>query len=490
MVNRSIETAVYHRSVPQIGGVAALAAKRVAVFGAGMEGQCFARRFGPSFAELVLLDDLAEDRSFSGASRRQQAAERAGLELEPPSVLEERGFDYVVHSPGISRFDERLLSAKRLGAVVTTPTALFMEDFSDKRIVAVTGSKGKTTTAMLTTAVLGAYGLDVALGGNVGRAVTEWYDDDDHDVFVVELSSYQTAEVTSAPSIGVLTLLAPDHLEWHRGLETYYEDKLRLFSLRPGLPVAVNGCCDEAVARTSQLTGRLLYGRGGPVRLQGTAVVASDLGQLDLGGFQLLGEHNLVNACGAVTAAVLATGEPPAKKLLEAALCSVSAPRSRLQPVGVLGGVSYIDDALASNPEGTIAALKVFSGTQVALIVGGHDRGVDFTPLAQAIKACSPQPVVFLIDEAGEAIAAALEQISASARRQRVSSLEGAVEIASSLAGIAVVLFSPAAPTPADQGSYLDRGRRFRQAAGLDPGAHPGPGRGDGVKVRNEAGRG
>jgi UDP-N-acetylmuramoylalanine--D-glutamate ligase len=473
--------------VPLIGGVAALAAKRVAVFGAGMEGQCFARRFGPEFAELVLLDDLAEDRSISGATKRQRAVERVGLEVQPPSVLEERGFDYVVHSPGVSRFDERLSSAKRLGAIVTTPTALFMEDFSDRRIVAVTGSKGKTTTAMLTTAALGAYGLDVTFGGNVGRAVTEWYDDDDHDVFVVELSSYQTAEVTSSPSIGVLTLLAPDHLDWHRGLETYYEDKLRLFSLRPGLPLAVNGCCEEAVARSSRLSGRVLYGRGGPVHLQESAVVASDLGPLDLEAFQLLGEHNLVNACGAVTAAMLLTGELPDKKWLETALCSVSAARSRLEPVGVLGGVSYIDDALASNPEGTLAALKVFSGTQVALIVGGHDRGVDFTPLAEAIQACSPQPVVFLLDEVGDAIAAALDQISASAPRQRVSSLEAAVEIASSIQGIAVVLFSPAAPTPSEQGSYLDRGRRFRQAAGLCPDDLQGSS--DTIHLRPDAGR-
>jgi len=89
--------------------------------------------------------------------------------VQPPSVLEDRRFDFVVHSPGVSRYDERLAAAARLGAVVTTPTALFLEDFQDRRVVAVTGSKGKTTTAMLTAGALGAYGLDVALAGNIGR---------------------------------------------------------------------------------------------------------------------------------------------------------------------------------------------------------------------------------------------------------------------------------------------------------------------------------
>jgi len=458
---------VYDRGVPLIGGIAALAGSRVAIFGAGMEGQCFARRVGPTCAELVVVDDVAGDPSGLTSPRQAGEAALAGIDVQPPSVLEDRRFDFVVHSPGVSRYDERLVAAARLGAVVTTPTALFMEDFRDRRVVAVTGSKGKTTTAMLTAAALDAYGLDVALAGNIGRPLTELYDDDGHDVFVVEISSFQAAEVTVSPSVGVLTLLAPDHLDWHRSLTNYYEDKLRLFSYRADVPVAVNGCCDEAVARSSRLTGRVLYGNSGPVRLEGAEVVVSDLGALDLGEFRLLGEHNLLNACGAVTAALLTTGELPDQNRLERELCTVSAPRSRLQPIGDAAGVSYIDDALASNPEGTVAALKAFTGRRVALIVGGHDRGLDYTALARSIESSLPQPVVYLMGDAGAAIGTALDEISSSVQRQPVPSLEVAVELASSRPDVAVVLFSPASPTPRDEGSYLDRSRRFRQVAGI-----------------------
>ncbi len=458
---------MYHRKVPLVGGVAALAGKRVAIFGAGKEGQSFARLIGPSAGELVVLDDIKSDRVLTGP--RGESADAPGeLEVQSPALLERRHFDFVVHSPGVSRYDERLAHAGRLGAVVTTPTALFLEDFSDRQVLAVTGSKGKTTTAMLTAAVVAAYGLDVALAGNIGRPLSELYDDAAHDVFVVELSSFQTAEVTTSPTAGVLTLLAPDHLDWHRGLENYYADKLQLFAHREAMPVAVNGCCDEAVARSEELRGRVLYGKGGPVRLDGSRVVASDLGALDLGGFQLLGEHNLLNACGAVTAGMLLTGRLPDKKRLEDELCLVTAPRARLEPVGVIDGVTYIDDALASNPEGTLVALKVFSGSKVALIAGGHDRGVDFTPLARAIDACSPQPVVFLVGEAGRAIGAALARVSSTAQCQIVESLEVAVALAARCPGVVAVLFSPAAPTPHDEGSYLDRGRRFREAAGIE----------------------
>jgi len=453
---------VYDRGVPLIGGVAALAGRRVAVFGAGMEGRSFARLVGPRCAELVIVDDAAQSSASAGPAGALGAA---GLDVQLPFLLESRSFDFVVHSPGISRYDERLAAATRKGAIVTTPTALWLEDYQDRHVVAVTGSKGKTTTAMLTAAALRAYGLDVSLAGNIGRPVTELYDDNDHDAFVVELSSFQTADLTTSPSVGILTLLSPDHLDWHRSLDNYYEDKTRLFSQRSDVPVAVNGCCDEAVKRTSGLAGRVLYGEGGPVHLEGVRLVVPGLGTLDLEGFQLLGEHNLVNTCGAVTAARLLTGELPDADRLQRELSAVRAPRSRLELIGVIDGVSYVDDALASNPEGTLAALRVFAGKRVALIVGGHDRGVDFTPLARAIEASRPQPVVFCLGEAGSTIAGVLDGLSSSVQRRSAHSLEAAVELASSSPGVEVVLFSPAAPTPAAEGSYLDRGRRFRESA-------------------------
>src|SRR5208283_3688154 len=123
-----------------------------------------------------------------------------------------------------------------------------------------------------------------------------------------------------------------------------------------------NGFSEQAVAWSSRMTGRVLYGNSGPVRLEQGQVVVSGLGPLDLREFQLLGEHNLLNACGAVTAALLVTGALPDRERLERELADVSAPRSRLQPIGDIDGVSYIDDALASNPEGTIAALKACRG--------------------------------------------------------------------------------------------------------------------------------
>ena len=92
---------VYHRGVPLIGGVAALAGSRVAIFGAGMEGRSFARHVGPICAELVLVDDIAGDPSVLTGPRQAVEAEPAVIDVQPPSILELRRFDFVVHSPGV-----------------------------------------------------------------------------------------------------------------------------------------------------------------------------------------------------------------------------------------------------------------------------------------------------------------------------------------------------------------------------------------------------
>lgn len=485
VADRGVEAGGYALGVPLIGGVAALAGKRVAVFGAGMEGKSFARRVGPTCEELVIVDDSVARKAGYAAPRQASDAELADLGVQAPSVLETRSFDFVVHSPGVSRYDERLRAAARLGAVITTPTSLWLEDFQGRQVVAVTGSKGKTTTAMLTAAVLRAYGLDVAIAGNIGRPVTELYDDDAHDAFVVELSSFQTADVTSSPSVGVLTLLSPDHLDWHRSLENYYRDKLRLFSHRDSVPVAVNGSCEVAVARTSDLAGRVLYGAGGPVRLEGANVVVSGLGTLDLEGFQLLGEHNLVNACGAVTAGLLLTGEIPDQSRLEQELSMVQAPRSRLEHIGEIDGIDYIDDALASNPEGTLAALRALAGRKIVLIVGGHDRGLDYLPLARAIDAAAPPPILYWTGEAGAAVAAALDGLSSRVERPSARSIEEAVEDAARRGDVAAVVFSPAAPTPFEEGTWLDRSQRFRDAARAGAVAAPASSRSAAVEMES-----
>ena len=408
-----------------------------------------------------------------------------------PAVLADGGFDVVVRSPGVSRYRPELVAAAKNGAVVTTLTALWLEDFGDGAVLAVTGSKGKTTTAMLAAAALRAAGRRVAVAGNMGRPLAELYSESaDVDTWVVEVSSFQAAEVTVSPPFGVLTLLAPDHLDWHGSYERYVADKLNLFAHRPSAVLAVNATDPAAWAASERFTGRTGYGAAGDVVAVRTAAGGGleaavdgqsylDAGTLERTAFGLRGEHNLVNLCGALTATNALAGAVPDAISLVRALDDTPALPSRLRTVAVAGDLELVDDALASNPAGAVAALRAFAGRRLCLIAGGADRGVPFGPLVDELLAARPEPAVVVLGPAGQRLASELAARAAAIACRPAGSVEEAVGLAVSLlGGCGTVLFSPAAPTPPGAGSYVDRSASFAAAARVQAAAvaAPGPG--------------
>lgn len=447
--------------------------------------------------------------------------------VKAPRILGEQRFDVVVRSPGVSTYRPELQAARTEGALVTTATSLWLEDFGDGPVVAVTGSKGKSTTAALAAAALQATGRRVVLAGNIGRPLAELYESGlpAVDAYVIEVSSYQAADVTASPLVGVLTLLAPDHLDWHGGYDRYVADKLRLFAYRPSMTVAVNATDPEAWRATGHLAGRVGYGasdamvavqpvqpvqptqpgdggmpgvsgpvdplgggqRGGPalfVTVDGVPYAGEDF--LRHSGLALRGRHNLVNLCGALTATAALVGAVPDSGALRDVLAQTAPLASRLVTVASTSSLEFVDDALASNPAGAVAALAAFAGRRVALLAGGADRGVSFGPLVEQLTTMVPAPVVVVLGPAGARLARALAAAETPCSRSDpvpadprsapavgpgvqvvpARTVPEAVERAAALLdGRGVVLFSPAAPTPEQQGTYLDRSAAFTAAA-------------------------
>jgi UDP-N-acetylmuramoyl-L-alanine---L-glutamate ligase len=353
---------------------------------------------------------------------------------------------------------------------------MWLEDFGGKAVIGITGSKGKSMTAVLTAKALESAGVSVGLGGNIGIPVTDFYDTPELDTYVVEVSSFQAAEVTVSPRVGVLTLLAPDHLDWHGTYERYVADKMNLFAHRSDLELAVNSRSSEAVAAADQLAsaaliaGRHLYGARGPVSVSESdgsvrAIVVDGIDQPVLGDLGLRGRHNLDNLCGAITATRLLTGRLPDFETLATSISSMEPLPSRLVTIATSLGIEFVDDALASNPAGTIAALEAFSGRRLCLIAGGHDRGASLSDLARTLDAMGNVTLVHL-GGVGERLAGELAAIGSTVRCQSAGSVGEAVESAvrSLEGGEGVVLLSPAAPTPASEGTYVDRSNLFKRA--------------------------
>jgi len=441
-----------------------LCTRRVVIWGAGMEGLALGRLLAGRGCVPALVDDRAGE--VAGAVA---AALGPGVPVFPPAAVPWSSFDVVVRSPGVSRYRPELAAAEAAGVAVTTPMAVWLEDVRDATVLAVTGTKGKSTTASLAAAILARQGLSVALVGNIGSPVTDRYGADPVDASVVEVSSYQATDVTVSPRVCVLTSLAPDHLDWHGGEEAYYRDKLRLVTAGPPGALAVGAASPEAVARTAGHPQRLLYGPEGRVRLAPDGIVTVDGAPVvDSRRLRVPGEHNRLNLCGAVAGVLLLLGEAPSAEAVGAAADAYTGLPSRCHPVGERGGLEFVDDALASNPFATVASLGSFPDRELTVIVGGADRGTDPAALLRALETRRPVPRVVVLGGSTDRASAALSSPGAPVPVTVSGDMADAVAAAVSVTPPGgVVLFSPSAPTPGAGLGYRQRSREFVSAAGL-----------------------
>jgi UDP-N-acetylmuramoylalanine--D-glutamate ligase len=281
------------------------------------------------------------------------------------------------------------------------------------------------------------------------------------DVWIVETSSFQAADASCAPPVVVVTSLSPDHLDWHGDVETYYAEKLSLCT-QPGARVTVaNG--DDLVLRAhaGQLGPEVRWvGVGG-----GPAGAWADR-------LELLGAHNRRNAAlaaAALAAAGLDGADDPSR--LAAAAAGFDPLPSRLRPIAQLGGVSFVDDSLATNVLPTLAALDVFADRRVALLAGGHDRGIDYTPLAARLLGRRPATLLLALPDSGARIAAAVGVLRAIGDQSTTLEVRPAPDLGRAVAEAwrwaepdGVVLLSPAAASFGRYRDYRDRSAAFAAA--------------------------
>ena len=308
--------------------------RRVVVCGAGKEGHAavavLLRHALPS--ELTVIVDGEPG---PGTSARSTDSPEGRAALARAEVI--------VKSPGVSPYLGRFAEAVA-GKVVTGGTALWMAETGGRRMVGITGSKGKSTTSSLVHHLLGALGETVVLAGNIGRAPIEVLGErrdaasvagDSVDRYVFELSSFQCAEVGASPEHGVLTALFPEHLNWHGTRERYYADKMNLFA-GPACRLAANMANADVAREAGPHRSLDAFGVDGTIRSRGTEVVDTDGGPLvSLGSSGLVGSHNASNVAGALTA-LRAMGHDISLRTydLQAALDSFEPLAHRLQMVG------------------------------------------------------------------------------------------------------------------------------------------------------------
>lgn len=452
--------------------LAEFAGRRVALWGFGREGRSTyraLRRVLPGLP-LTVLDDAhlpPEASDVRIVSGRDAVATVLSDTVLSDTVLGD--FDVIVKSPGISLYRPEVLEAKRRGVHVTSATRIWFAEHPDARVVCVTGTKGKSTTASLVAHLLRAAGVVAELRGNVGRPLLD-PPDVEPKVWVIEISSYQAADLVADPSVAVLLNLFPEHLDWHGDVETYYRDKLRLFAhQRRG--VAVVNRADPVSLGFSETFQRPVYfndPRG--FHVAGGAVRDGEREVLPVARIALPGAHNHGNVCAALAAVRCLLPEIDPASLVPAVESFRSLPH-RLMPLGERDGVLYVDDSISTTPQSTMAALATFADRPVTVLVGGYERHLDYDELARELVTRPVHAVVTLPPSGARIAGAVRRELGASAGPPALieaADLEEAVAAARRVTPAGgVVLLSPAAPSYGAFRNFEERGEAFAREAGF-----------------------
>jgi UDP-N-acetylmuramoyl-L-alanine---L-glutamate ligase len=428
----------------------ALADASVGVWGLGVEGRASIRRLRSLGVAPVLVDDAPASPSLDGLDVAATAAD--GLAALTHC-------DVVLKSPGISRYRPEVAELEAAGVAVCGGLGLFLQDADPDRVACITGTKGKSTTTALAVHLLTRLGYRARAGGNIGHPPWDVTGDDEPDYWIIETSSFQVPDLATAPRVVAVTSLSPDHLDWHGTVERYYADKLSLCT-KPGVELAVaNGSDDVLRAHAAALGPHLQW------------VGPSDV-ERNLGWSRALGLPGAHNAGNASIARAVLTGlgiieAADHERLADAAEDFAGLP-SRCHSLGRVDSVEFVDDSLSTNVLPARAALAAFADRPVALLVGGHDRGVDYAPLGQAVAARSAPTLVVTMPDNGPRIGAAVREAAPGTDVVDAASLEEAVTAAYAWAdgqSNGMVLLSPAAPSFGRFSDYRERAEAFSRAA-------------------------
>jgi UDP-N-acetylmuramoylalanine--D-glutamate ligase len=435
-----------------------LEGKRIGVWGAGREIGSFAshlrERCPAAQITAVAVDDPSDRRAQELAD-----SHRAPLLVGADAVDWLGRCDLVVRSPGVSIYKPELRELRERGVYVTTATSLWLAEREGRNVIGVSGTKGKSTTATLIRHLARAAGYETSLAGNIGAPALDLLDSPSSELAIVELSSYQIADLQVGPRIAVLTNLYREHADWHGSFEAYRTDKLRLLEL-PGVQMSVlNGRDPELLAAQEQAPGSSLFGVPEGWDVRASAIAHAGVPVVDLSELPLKGEHNALNLCAALSA--LTAHGAPQPRLPDALRGFVALPH-RLETVRESDGVLWIDDSISTTPESTLAALASFDEREIVLLAGGEDRGQEYEQLGRELA--TREAIVIGLPVTGARLVQAARDAGLSAPRAvQAQDMPDAVRLARSLArpGSAVLL-SPAAPSYNAYRDFEQRGAHFR----------------------------
>ncbi len=412
---------------------------------------------------------LSDKGSIKDSYKKQ--LEDAEIEFEEGSHDEERilSADWVIKSPGIPKKADLIKKIKEKGIRLSSEIE-FASEFTDAKIIAITGSNGKTTTTSLIYHILKNTGFNVGLGGNIGKSFAKQVAEEQYDYFVLEISSFQLDDIQNfRPYISLLLNLSPDHLDQYN--YNYEEYALAKFNIAKNQQNNDFFICNKDDEMSQKLLNRvdinakkLLFSLNEELEEGGFATNDHIFVKLEgrtfsmpIGEMSLVGKHNVANCLAAsITAKLLNISD---NSLVES-LKTFQSVEHRLEQFAEIDGVKYINDSKATNVNATYYALESMK-TPTIWIVGGVDKGNDYTEIEELVKEKVKAIVCLGVDNKKiiDFFSANKESI------YDTSNLEECVKIAKNVAHKGdTVLLSPCCASFDLFKSYEDRGKKFKQA--------------------------
>lgn len=416
-----------------------LSGKRVGIFGMGVEGKS-AVRILEKYTSYTTL-----------------------VEIEESSLSLLNTCDVLIKSPGVSLYRSEIQEFVKNGGLLTSGTNLF---FANKRpeqqIIAVTGTKGKSTTSALMAHTLNCLNIPTALGGNIGVPLLDLLDVP-QNICVAELSSYQCADLSYDPDFGILTNLYPEHLQWHGSHRQYFSDKLNM--IRRSKKRLINIACPRVIELQKDLTDCLTFNDLKHIHVESDYFMDGSRQLFKISSLNLRGEHNAQNACAVLS--ILSLFNIPLE-FAEKPFSLFQALDHRLQVFHVSNDTrTYVDDSISTTPETAVAGLKAFDrGQFLTLIAGGLDRGQDYSVLIEYLRSVQDRCLLLTLPETGGRISQCAERSGI----QNISCLtmSQAVEKAKKYTpDDGLILLSPAAPSYNMYRNFKERGKDFQRLAGV-----------------------
>lgn len=426
---------------------------KIAIAGYGLEGKANYDYWVKNTANDITIVDEQE-------SPKLPLPKGVKTLLGPDSFEKLDGFDLVVRTAGLAPY-----KIKTDGKIWSATNEFFSH--CPAKIIGVTGTKGKGTTASIIASIFEAARKKVWLVGNIGVAALEILDQiEPDDVVVFELSSFQLWDLDRSPHVAVVLLIEPDHLNVHKGMEDYVRAKGAIRRHQSGADICVYHPTNDysrRIANNNKKGKTLRYSipDDGGVYVKDDSFWVNEQIICSVDALQLIGDHNKDNACAAITAA-MAYGVN--LDVVEKGLRSFKGLPHRTEFVRNIDGVDYYNDSFSSAPAATVAAIRSFTQPEI-VIIGGTDKGGEFVDLAEAIKSQPNIKELVIIGEIKGKLQQELQShgVEAKMTLSKAKTMPEIVDYAKRKAKKGdVVLLSPGCASFDMFKDFYDRGDQFR----------------------------